>query len=375
MLINGIEFQVGQPIKCLIKNTPVDGAIFFDPSIYYDRCWICHNDPEFDGSPSPNKLGFNFSWVFRVGGNSDVTNLIPLQYEGLMTISRVLSDKLSYLLNNIIDKRRYLIAFFCSLEPFEAFTDILDSEKPGYIILKGSFKRIDAVQKEQTIARSRTTIKKIEIKLSRYLKKMSDAYIKHLEDSSGAAVEPLFTDSEIETIYNKFVGACNCDNFTLEFLSGDDIDFGYKSKNYSRLCGTLGKSCMSDKIDFLDIYRKNQNCSLAVLKISNLVDARCIVWEINGVKFFDRIYSTYDWIEQTMRKKLKDSGCKPLSEENFIEIRLDNYQFEYYPYLDSFRHNLDGTNRFFYFTEDGKMPRGYYKYFGSTQGSYATLNY
>ena len=354
---NGYTIHHGQMIDCRINGFSVQGAIYILRST---RAWICHNIKSLDGDESPNRFGFKHSWVFNPQIIHDVKNLRPLFSEKIKYKETIIDCDFEYLLEQLISGEKFNIAFYRSLKPFDEYTRVLRSTKPGYIVLQGKF----------TNGEKKTT-KSVEIKLSRYLKKMSDAYVES-QNSVGETVNSVFTDSEIEQIYNKFVGYSSGEDFTLEFLSGDDINFGYTSKNYAKKIGTLGKSCMSDKIEFLDIYRNNKNCSLAVLKVADSIDARCLVWEINGVKYFDRIYYTVEWVGEAMRKKLTDAGCQSVIRlADGTEIILEKNQFNFYPYMDTFKYHLEGTNRFFNYLSD-KQPKGIYRHYGTTVGGFTT---
>lgn len=355
--INGLVFTQGHAVNCEIKKTPITGAIYIQNQT---RAWICHNNPEFIGDPAPDRFGFLYSWVFNPESlHTDVTNIKYLFSDELEYKSNFIDADIAYIIEQLIDRKKFQTCFYAKLKPFENYTEVLASTKIGYIVLRGSFSNGD-----------RKTFKRVEIKLSRYLKKMSDAYV-DFQKSKGKSVQPIFSDAEIEKIHNKFVGISSGEDFKLEFLTGQDIDRGYMSSNYAKQSGTLAKSCMSDKIEFLDIYRKNKNCSLAVLKVADLIDARCLIWEIGDVKYFDRIYYTNDWIVQTMRKKLEDSGYVSITDiEDTIEIILEENDFGKYPYIDTFRYQLEGTNRFFNQLTN-KSSKGLYKCYGSTSGNFS----
>lgn len=355
MIIGDNFYITGLPVSCYINSTYIEGAIY----VKGDRCWICHNERDFNGGEAPSRLGFRYSWCFNPSdSSSDVSRLKPLKDTGSNFKSTSIDEQIRFILEELIAPEKLLNAFFRQIKPFENYTEVLKSSKLGYIILRGAF-----------MNEGKTTYKRVEIKLSRYLKRISDSFVS-IKASCGEVVDPIFTDLEIETIYNKFTGILNGDSFKLEFLTGDDIGIGYTSTNYAKQTGTLVKSCMSNKLDYLDIYRKNKNCSLAVLKHTDLISARCLIWKANGIKYFDRIYHTADWIEQAMRKKLLDSGHREIfGIDELVEINLESNEFDYYPYIDTFRYQLEGTNRFFNFLSD-EAPSGIYLAYGSTSGGF-----
>ena len=59
----------GKPFKAIIKNKTVEGTLSID---VFSSVFLCHDDPEFDGTPVSNKFGHAFSWIF----DDDVKALI-----------------------------------------------------------------------------------------------------------------------------------------------------------------------------------------------------------------------------------------------------------------------------------------------------------
>ena len=89
-------------------------------------------------------------------------------------------------------------------------------------------------------------------------------------------------------MHNKFVTFQSNDNCLITFLSGEKILEGYNRKNYyGEDGGTLHKSCMTNKFNFLNLYTHNPNqIKLAVIYINDKVAARCFVWTtIDGKQY------------------------------------------------------------------------------------------
>lgn len=360
MIINGITFVSGQPVNCRIKGRKISGVIHV--SSEQERAWICHNIESFCGNASPNMWGYPFSWIFRFSDGEftdDVSDIEPVQIDEIEWKATSMPQEFRYVLEQIMTTRELQIAFNTKLTPFENFDVVEKSDKAGFIVLKGSCETDNG-----------NFAKKVEIKLSRYLKKISDSYVKFMKQHN-KDVQPLFSDPVIESIYNKLVAYSNGELLKLRLLSGTDINYGYKSDNYAKQIGTISKSCMSNKIDFLDIYRNNENCKLAVLESGSGVEARCLVWEEGDVTYFDRIYYTYDWIAKSLEKKLTDMGFANIKSKTLTKITLSNWNFEYYPYIDSFRFQLKGTNDFYQTTDLNNLPKGEYRVYCQTGGSFA----
>ncbi len=187
--------------------------------------------------------------------------------------------------------------------------------------------------------------KSVEIKLSRFVRQMAlklnefaatNKYISKLDVS----------DKFIEMIHNKFVSYQKDNSQMINFLSGEDILKGYTRANYlDKDGGTLHKSCMVDRHDYLNIYTQNPNqVELAVVYIGDKIAARCFVWTAtDGKKYSDRVYFRHDWLENLMKEKLRKVGILPISEETFKSVQLEKWEFEYYPYADNF-YFLDRKN-------------------------------
>lgn len=360
MVINGINFQSGQPVKCKIKGVSITGKIHIAGE--EGRAWICHPNSSLSGNESPNLWGFPYSWIFRYRDgelSDDVSDIVAIEIDGIQWKVTTMSQEFTFLLQQLFSSRELQIAFNTVLEPFENFNEVQMSDKPGFLLLKGFAKTENGVFP-----------KKVEIKLSRYLKKISDSYVSFLAKKDKVA-EAVFTEPVIESIYNKFVAYANGDFLKLRFLSGSEIDYGYNVDNYARNLGTVSKSCMTNKFEFFDIYRQNKNCRLAILESENGVEARCLVWETEEGTYYDRIYSTYDWLADVMQNKLNAMNFKNLCSINLAKITLEHNAFAQYPYIDSFRFQLKGTNDFYKTNDVDLLPKGKYKVYCNTGGTWA----
>lgn len=313
-------FRSGDIVSCSIKGyeltnvrvhiTSRTGEIGFSG-------YICHNNPLFSGSRSPEMYGFPYSWQFNQsdgGRTSDgVTNLInTMAAISLKKDVIVEEDLLSFFR---IEQESILTLFHYKFGIFDEYNVFSISKNSGFIKLS-----------------SKKSKKIVEIKIGRFIKQMIIRYNQLVKC-------PLnISDQKIESIHNKFVSFQKNDQI-INFLSGQDILEGYRKENYPTDNGSvLHKSCMVDRFSYLGIYTENPNqVQLATISIDSKIVARAFVWTtIDGEKFYDRIYFTHDWLNNLMSSKLEAIGIKSIQKENFQMVQLENWKFKEYPYLDHF---------------------------------------
>ena len=240
----------------------------------------------------------------------------------------------------------------------------------------------------------------------------------------GKFVNKILKGKYPEALVDKFVTyikskSIKKENWTISLVKGDEISKYYDSNNYVERRGTLGQSCMTDKLgtqqtyddggnstkrvsNIFDIYTKNpESCSLLIMtNEEGKIGARALVWnakvtfcrdttgqvtQLDNIQFLDRVYTTEDWMVHRMTKWAKDNGMairyyQGLGDSGWIEYNSVKYNAEMevnvkkihysaFPYLDTF-------NR--YDVKRGKL----YNYkpskfsgFGlqSTQGNYGTV--
>ncbi len=177
----------------------------------------------------------------------------------------------------------------------------------------------------------------------------------------GAIISKLFKDipsREVEIFSTLFRNIQSKINYEFKIVRGRDILKYYHFSSYFSESGSLGVSCMKYDgcQDYLDIYTKNPNTieMLVALNYDGKLIGRALLWKQGDKKIMDRIYTINDedfqfhfkkWADEngyfykkeqkwnnTLFFKTKD---KILCEE--ISIQLDNWNFEYYPYVDTFK--------------------------------------
>jgi hypothetical protein len=200
----------------------------------------------------------------------------------------------------------------------------------------------------------------------------------------------LFTEADYNDFNNLFrvEGFRQGDSGEVIFVKGHWIAELYHEKNYASISGTLGNSCMRyDRTNhYLDIYTKNPSvCKLAVLlNTQGKLQGRALVWTVDGVDYYDRIYATSDLIQDRMKAFFLVNGIETcysgysgykaitisenLDLKDFDKRVILNHQ--YYPYMDSLKY-LNET-RTVISTEEYKVDESQYFILNCTGGGYET---
>lgn len=203
---------------------------------------------------------------------------------------------------------------------------------------------------------------------------MRDTHNHFVVPLGGCLLSEMFTEADFDTFNNLFrvEGFRQGDTSEVVFVRGHWIKEMYHEKNYASLNGTLGNSCMRyDRTNnYLDIYVKNPSvCKLAVLLNSEgKVQARALVWTVDGVDYHDRIYYTSDLIQDRMKAFFLTNniqncaGQYPNPKMIKIEADVSNKDFDkrvlldhqYYPYMDNLKYMSEDrtilTNDWNYFS-------------------------
>jgi hypothetical protein len=178
----------------------------------------------------------------------------------------------------------------------------------------------------------------------------------------GAFISKIFkgiSNQDVETFSNLYRAESNKPKFTLKVVSGNDIQYYYHGSKHASDNGSLGVSCMRyDRCQkYFGLYTKNSDkiSMLVMLDSDDMVMARALLWDFDGHKIMDRIYSIND--EQLpfyLKKWAEDNGYYYRTQQNWfnslffngngekkkrleLKVKLNRCDFEYYPYLDTFR--------------------------------------
>jgi hypothetical protein len=202
----------------------------------------------------------------------------------------------------------------------------------------------------------------------------------------------LFTEAEYDEFNNAFrvEGFRQGDTGEVIFVKGHWIQELYHEKNYASISGNLGNSCMRYERTnhYLDIYTKNPSvCKLAVLLNSQgKLQGRALVWTVDGVDYYDRIYATSDLIQDRMKAFFLVKGIETCYsgyagyKEVTISENLDLKDFDkrvilnhqYYPYMDSLKYLSETRDKIS--TNEFQVDDGVYLILNCTGGGYETSN-
>ena len=168
-----------------------------------------------------------------------------------------------------------------------------------------------------------------------------------------------FTQQDIETFTNNYKALQGVGDETIIVVKGSDIPKWYDEVNYVENEGTLSDSCMRKKdASFFNIYAENPDIvSLVCLIRGGKLLGRALLWEgveVEGggrIKFMDRQYGS-DATIQKLRNWAKENEYAFRDPNSTLSrtvnigdqkknlnmiVKLDKFNFEYYPYLDTFR--------------------------------------
>lgn len=117
-----------------------------------------------------------------------------------------------------------------------------------------------------------------------------------------------YKSKDIEEFVNKFKSVMESSS-QFELIEGDDIEEWYDKNNYLEVKGTLGSSCMGSKKGIFDLYTKNKNCRLLILKDDDKIVGRALVWKLSwlSTKDFDNIADNRDVYFMDRQYTISDS--------------------------------------------------------------------
>jgi hypothetical protein len=280
------------------------------------KFYICHNYYMFHSTNVLDKLGYLYNWKVELDENNESLSFL----EKPCILHNVNIEKAEMevypKLNHFINRSFNLPLLNLKLGVIDDYDSITEAHgEPSSVELHSS-----------------TRNKKLTIKLGRLVRKLIIGYNKAIKDSINNPL--LLTDEFIENLHNKWTSH----NIELdsELLVGKDILKGYNSDNYTK--DDCFESCMTDEFQYLKLYTKNpKQISLLVFYINKEICGRCLVWKAdNGKVYHDRIYCSYDWALDAINQVIESRGLLPLTPRR--TVTLDRIEFEYYPYMDSFKY-------------------------------------
>ena len=208
-----------------------------------------------------------------------------------------------------------------------------------------------------------------------------------------------YSDKEREEFVNGFKAASlekSENDLKFELVTGDEIIKWYNVNNYKSSSGYLGDSCMrySKCSEYFGIYTDNPGvCQLLILREGDKILGRALVWKLEpndtGVEYLvDRVYAVDDaikilfdnWADErgylrryyfsqdsirVFARRYSEKNCEVIRED--INVKLENWEFEKYPYMDTFK-KLEIKTGLLYNNDDDSDP-GFY-ILTDTEGGY-----
>lgn len=198
---------------------------------------------------------------------------------------------------------------------------------------------VDIVQVGKLLPRF-VTRKKIKIELKSNFE-LTDKNIEKFVERTVGYIKSIRSDSDCE----------------FKLVNGEQIRNWYSIHNYQAIQGELGASCMAEEHaqDYLNIYCENtdQVSLLILLNKDKKLLGRALVWKLTDGRFFmDRCYTIMSTDKYVFFDYAKEQGWiykfNELGEYSFryldtstnisdmtIKVKLDYWQFDSYPYLDT----------------------------------------
>lgn len=318
--IGDIMFSDKQDVTVIFKNFKVYNGLI---SLYNDYYVLHSNERDFyrynDYGEKYNGYEYAANMVYIKNGNFN-NDFVILNHCNIEIVDRNICPKLlEFLYNRCGYNVMSLLGL--KLNVIDNFNTI-ESSTDGFIELKSSNNKI------------------IKIKLVRLLRKL---ILKYNKLETGNILS--YKDSYLEDINNAWTSLTNS-SVTYEILNGENILNGYKSQSYIKGGSTLQKSCMTDKLDYLKLYTENKNVSLIVFYLEDKICGRCFLWKCDdGNQYYDKLYYGLDWLKSHIIDILNPM-FNQLNSDN--SVTLDNIEFEYYPYIDSFFYVCKPLNKIYY---------------------------
>lgn len=209
-----------------------------------------------------------------------------------------------------------------------------------------------------------------------------------------AAAKLPATDPEIEQFTNLYKATYDFAKDALKqfnIVKGSEIAFWYDEDKYVEGGGSLNNSCMASvSSDYFDIYTQNPQVSMVILYgdggtitddkyTDRYIKGRAILWDCKiddqPAKFMDRIYTTQDADVELFKQYAEKEGFWYKKRQSMdpneeitngngsrkatIEVKLDDADFEYYPYCDTICYidSDTGTACNVYWDDSDKMLR------------------
>lgn len=181
---------------------------------------------------------------------------------------------------------------------------------------------------------------------------------------------------DVEIFSNLYRSEVRKPKFEFKIVNGEDIRRYYHYDYHANDYGSLGVSCMRHEScqKLFNMYVENPDkiSLLLMLNEDGRVMGRTLLWNFDGNKIMDRIYSVND--EQLpfyFKKWATENGYHYKSQQNWynsiqferlgegkkllkLDVKLDSFDFRYYPYMDTFKFFNPDTGTFSNYRPEGR---------------------
>ena len=190
--IKGVNFKPGDEVTLIYLQDGVieHGAIWFDEE-KTDHYWFCSNSTKFKGDPSPNKLGYKYSWLYNtVNNDSSYTIYHKLKVEKYKRYNEYIDDNLGTFIRREIPSLTFLFEIKNNLN--ENYDNLTKSTENGMVTFHSS-----------------TRNKKLDIKFGRLVRRISTAFAEIVAANPKNTIPYTISDETIEKIHNRIVSENN----------------------------------------------------------------------------------------------------------------------------------------------------------------------
>lgn len=195
----------------------------------------------------------------------------------------------------------------------------------------------------------------------------------------GGFISKFFKDisaKDIEVFSNLYRAEAKKPQFKFKVVNGEDIRRYYHYDYHANNNGSLGVSCMryDSCQNLFDVYVENPDkiSLLLMLDDRGQVMGRALLWNFDSNKIMDRIYSINDeQLSFYFKKWSTENGYYFKSQQNWhnsiqferlgegkkvfrFDIKLNNSDFKYYPYMDTFKFFNPDTGTFSNYRPEGR---------------------
>jgi hypothetical protein len=177
----------------------------------------------------------------------------------------------------------------------------------------------------------------------------------------GSFVKKVFknvSDKEIENFSNLYRNCQNKETMNFRIVSGSEIRKWYSEDYHQSNTSSLGSSCMryDSCQNYMDLYCRNESAVEMLILVDghNKLMGRALLWNTEP-KVMDRIYTVNDErLVFHFKKWANENGYLYKTEQKWnntlyfnsgeedkkyleLSVKLESCDFEYYPYLDTFK--------------------------------------